>query len=134
MVRRRAHKTGKTDKGHGGQRGLSEVLMEFVGEIVPEDATDQEFEQSVELAVVLWNLALLPQEQQGEMLWRMRERADRGDDPFFAGRLHELIDVRMQRYGQDRRLVMDFRIEDSKRGRTLWVTSVDADGASPAKG
>ena len=107
MVRRRAHKTGKTDKGHGGQRGLSEVLMEFVGEIVPEDATDQEFEQSVELAVVLWNLALLPQEQQGEMLWRMRERADRGDDPFFAGRLHELIDVRMQRYGQDRRLVME---------------------------
>ena len=106
--------------------------MEFVGEIVPEDATDQEFAQSVELGVVLWNLALLPQEQQGELLWRMRERADRRDDPFFAGRLHELIDLRTQRYGEDRRMVIDFRIEDTKRGRTLWVTSADADRAGRA--
>lgn len=116
--------------GQGGQeRKLSEVLMEFVGEIVPEDATEEEFGQSVELAVVLWNVALLPDDRQGEVLWRMRERANRGDDPFFAGRLHELVDLRRRRYGDDRRMVVDFRIEETKRGRMLWVTSADADKA-----
>ena len=101
--------------------------MEFVGEIVPEDASEEEFGQSVELAVVLWNLALLPDDRQGEALWRMRERASRGDDPFFAGRLHELVDLRRRRYGDDRRVVVDFRIEQTKRGRKLWVTSARAD-------
>lgn len=132
MTRKHAPRKGTTDPQKPGQRKLSEVIIEFVGEIVPEDATDQEFAQSVELGVVLWNLALLPQEQQGELLWRMRERADRRDDPFFAGRLHELIDIRVQRYGEDRRMVIDFRIEDTKRGRTLWVTSADAESAGRA--
>lgn len=102
--------------------------MEFVGEIVPEDASEEEFGQSVELAVVLWNVALLPEERQGEILWRMGQRADRSDDPFFTGRLHELVDLRRQRYADDRRLVVDYRIEETKRGRMLWVTSADADG------
>ena len=127
MSPRRKGDAGNPDGPNSGQRKLSEILMEFVGEIVPEDPSDAEFGQSVELAVVLWNLALLPEGERGEMLWRMGERASRADDPFFTGRLHELVDIRRRRYGDDRRLVVDYRIEDDKRGRTLWVRSVDAD-------
>jgi hypothetical protein len=108
-------------------RTLSEVLGEFVGEIAPEDANDEEFEQSVRMAVILWNLALLPAEQQGETLWRMQEQATGGHDPMFTARLHELFDLRRGRFGSDRRLVMDCRIEVGTKGRRLVVASFDPD-------
>lgn len=126
MGQKRKRDAGDADGPVSGVRKLSEVLMEFVGEIVPEDASEEEFGQSVELAVVLWNLAILPEDARGEMLWRMGQRASRADDPFFTGRLHELVDFRRRRYGDDRRLVVDFRIENGKRGRMLWVTSTEA--------
>ncbi|MCC6352521.1 MAG: hypothetical protein IT577_01470 [Verrucomicrobiae bacterium] len=129
MSRRRKSETGDPDGPVSDRRRLSEVLMEFVGEIVPEDASEDEFAQSVELAVILWNLALLPDDRRGEILWRMGQRASRADDPFFTGRMHELVDLRRQRYGDDRRLVVDYRIENTKRGRILWVTSSDAGAA-----
>lgn len=122
------HKSRKPDKvSPNYDRKISEVLGEFVAEIAPEDALEKEYAQSVRIAVILWNLALLPESEQGETLWRMQEMGAGGHDPLFAARLHELFDLRCQKYGSDRRFVVDFQIESTPKGWHLLVASIDPD-------
>lgn len=135
----------RQQKQYGGIK-LSAVLIELCEPFEPENLSTKEFEKLVVLAVVAWNIAVLPEEERLEKLTafvnempKMRQELEteidtvlhndsKGTDfaPPATTTLH-FIGARIQRkdelFPKDNRLVLDFKVKDSPEGAHLTVSS-----------
>lgn len=107
-------------------RKISEVLLEFAEEIAPRDSAPHVFAHAVDLAIILWNLALLPEDQQKDAMVEIRQRLQTARQrPVIDIELQKLLELRKTRYGSDRRLVADYRFVFEAKGPRLTVSSLD---------
>jgi hypothetical protein len=112
-------------------RKISEVLTDFVHENLPASFINEDMEGAIELAAVVWNIGLLDKESQGAALMAITQKMGR-NDPVFNSELNRMLQARLTKYGDDRRNIQDFKLEEDKHGDVrLIVASVDM--APPAK-
>jgi hypothetical protein len=115
-------------------RKISEVLFEFAAEIAPTDSPPPVFAEAVDVAVILWNLGLLPEGEQRQGMLRLRRELMHGGSPPLQLELERLLEIRQTRYGDDRRLVAHYELTSGAKGPRLTVASLDTKrpGSRPA--
>jgi hypothetical protein len=118
---------GKERVSPNHSRKISDALMEFAQEIAPVENAPDIFGNVVGLAVLLWNTPLLPAPAQSENMDRIHAwLAERGRLDLQT-EIARRLELRQARYGSDRRMVMDFKLEYEAKGPRLSVASVDLD-------
>ena len=108
-------------------RKISELVLEFAEEIAPRDSGPGIFADAVALAVLLWNTPLLPEDLQAEGMDRIREWLAGKGQLALQTEIARLAELRQTRYGTDRRMVMDYKLEYEAQGPRLTVASLDMD-------
>ena len=111
---------------------LSAIILDFARPFT-DNVGDDQFRSVIALAIFCWNIGLLPEDQQERQLRRVvREEAEGkpagfADDMMTWTRL--LIDRKKKLFAHDRRMVMDFTIEDDGDEFHLLVASTPAPGS-----
>ena len=108
-------------------RKISELVLEFAEEIAPCDSGPGIFADAVALAVLLWNTPLLPEDVQAEGMDRIRDWLAGKGQLALQTEIARLAELRQTRYGTDRRMVMDYKLEYATKGPRLTVASLDID-------
>jgi hypothetical protein len=118
---------GKERVSPNYSRKISDILMELAEEIAPADSAPDIFGNAVGLAVLLWNTPLLPVAAQTENLDRIHAWLAEKGRLDLQTEIARLLELRQTRYGSDRRMVMDFKLEYEAKGPRLSVASLDLD-------
>jgi hypothetical protein len=108
-------------------RKISDVLLEFAREVAPLDSAAETLPVVVDFAVLLWNMPLMPEELRTEAMDRLRELLATKRRLDLQPEIARLLDLRQTRYGTDRRMVMDYKLEYEAKGPRLSVASLDMD-------
>lgn len=108
-------------------RKISDVLCEFVEEIVPADSEPHILEQGVALAVLLWNHHLLPERAQAEGMSQIQKWLATAGRLDLQTEISRLLELRKTRYGSDRRIVAHYEVELDGKNLRLTVASADPD-------
>jgi hypothetical protein len=102
-------------------------VLEFAHEIAPADCAPDIFAKAVGLAVLLWNTPFLPEAVRTENMDRIRAwLAERGRLDL-QSEIARLLELRQTRYGSDRRMVVDYKLQYKAKGPRLSVASLDMD-------
>lgn len=105
---------------------LSAVILEFARPLT-ENVDDAHFRTAITLAVLCWNLALLPDdEQERERRSAVRVMAKNGPAEFVEEAdawTRTLVDRKKRLFGHDRRMVVTYTVEDDGDGFHLYVAS-----------
>jgi hypothetical protein len=112
-----------------GAAKMSEVLEEFVEPYVEFADNRSQRQQLLEVAVLAWNLALMPEAERQTML---EEAIDQVTDDAMARQnmqaiLDELIGRKLAYFADIRRLIVDFELKDTGREYQLSVASLMED-------
>jgi hypothetical protein len=108
-------------------RKISDIVLEFAHEIAPADCAPDIFAKAVGLAVLLWNTPFLPEAVRTEHMDRIRAwLAERGRLDL-QSEIARLLELRQTRYGSDRRMVVDYKLQYKAKGPRLSVASLDMD-------
>ncbi len=108
-------------------RKISDILLEFAQEIAPFDCANETFPAIVDFAVLLWNIPLMPEDLRAQAMDRLREMLATKGQLDLQPEIERLLDLRQTRYGADRRMVMDYKLEHEAKGPRLSVASLDMD-------
>ena len=96
-------------------RKLSTRILEIAKPLTDQAVNNDQFEGMVRLAVLCWNVALLPPDQQEQKLRSLVETMAKGEPEDFAHELttwgHVLLDRKRKLFGNDRRVALDCTIE-----------------------
>ncbi|MCX5646068.1 MAG: hypothetical protein NTZ17_15520 [Phycisphaerae bacterium] len=105
---------------------LSAVILDFSRPLI-DNVDDDEFETAVTLAVLCWNLALLPEDEQERERRSAVQKLAKGKPAGFASEMEAwtrmLLDRKKTLFGRDRRMVASYRVIDEKDGFHLYVAS-----------
>lgn len=104
---------------------LSTRIMETAKPLTDNAVDHDGFEMVVETAVLCWNLALLPLDEQEEGLRSLVRHVARGSPKGFASEVEAwarvLLDRKRRLFGNDRRIVMKHTIEREGNNLRLLV-------------
>lgn len=106
-------------------RKLSEVFLEFVLNIVSENAPPEVFEGGVQLGMLLWNLGLLPEEEQLEEFEKVCATLGCEKEPEVKAQLARVFMMRRLLYGDDRRMICSYELVREQDSIQLLVASID---------
>ncbi len=99
----------------------------YLAKPLTDNVDDDHFEMVITLAVLCWNLALLPEDEQERELRRLLRKMTQGSLARFASEVEAwarmLVDRKRTLFGDDRRPVVDFAISAEAGSRQLFVTS-----------
>jgi len=113
-----------------GQVKMSEVLENFIEPYLEEIDGYVQKQKFIELAVVAWNLAILPEAARQAMREQFQSSLGRNglpeDQEFLDSLLDELMERKLQYFPNNRRLIMDFQFEDAGDQYHLSVASTQA--------
>lgn len=119
----------------GHQTKLSDQITAVARHIAPGPMPKDAFNAVIHLAVMVWNHPNLTPEQSAEI------NAELGDDAAFEKTMGfpratfmKFVKWRQKRFGKDRRLVVDFRIDPSREEAHLQVASIDLDAPKDSGG
>ncbi len=114
-----------------GAAKMSEVLEEFVEPYVEFADNRGQRQRLLEVAVLAWNLALLPEAERQTMLEEAIEQATLIDDALARQDIQEILDELIERkltyFGDIRRLIVEFELKDTGREYQLSVASLMED-------
>jgi hypothetical protein len=116
---------------------LSAVILDYARPLI-ENVGDDQFEIAITLAVLCWNTALLPEDKQERELRSAIDRVARDAPEGFAEQMQTwtrwLVDRKKTLFGHDRRMVVNYTIEDRGDLHHLYVSSTpipDSPAADP---
>lgn len=118
---------GKERVSQNYSHKISELVLEFAQEIASRDSAPDIIASAVGLAVLLWNTPLLPEVAQTENMNRIRQWLAEKGRLDLQTEIARLLELRQTRYGTDRRMVMDYKLEYETEGPRLSVASLDMD-------
>lgn len=105
---------------------LSTRIMDLAKPLI-DDVPDDLFEMAIALAVLCWNMALLPEDEQERELRSTAKMMTKGEPASFRRDVESwarmLTDRKKALFGDDRRAVADFQAGVKGGSRTLIVTS-----------
>lgn len=106
-------------------RKLSEVFLEFVLNIVSENAPPEVFERGVQLGMLLWNFGLLPEEEQLGEFEKLCTVLECEKEPEVKAQLARVFMMRRLLYGDDRRMICSYELVREQNSTQLLVASID---------
>ncbi|MFM7383928.1 MAG: hypothetical protein ACKO1W_12885, partial [Microcystaceae cyanobacterium] len=116
-------KLGKTHRHLGNPpknlRKMSEVLLEFATPVLEEAEDFEDCQFCFSMAVIAWNLALLPLEDQAEFFKEnhfLKNPLDKEDvemSKFCMEMIQTLIALKLLHFGKDRRMVEDYQLTEN---------------------
>lgn len=102
---------------------MSEVIIEFAEPLLKLAQTNEECQKVIKLAVVAWNLALLPKEEQEKFLKTEVPTISPSDARELVELLEGLLARKQIYFADDKRLIVDYLILESERGFDLVLAS-----------
>jgi hypothetical protein len=110
-----------------GVEKMSVVLEQFVAPWVDEAIREKSLEKLYSLATLVWNAALLPQEEQGAIVNELVDKGLPGSS--FADRaamrefIQAMIDRKHAHFADNRRMIISFELTDQGKNYYLSVLS-----------
>lgn len=125
-----------TASGFGADK-LSAVILDFARPLT-ENVEDDQFKTAITLAILCWNVALLPEDDQGREIGLLKTKMAKDMPAWWVrdleGWTRRLVDRKKKLFGHDRRMVMNYTITDEGDDFHLYVVSArvpDSPTASP---
>ncbi len=110
-----------------GEVKMSEVLESFVEPYLDSAETRKEKQMLLEIAVIAWNLAIMPEADRQPLINQMLEAGVKSKDPVAQQEMkaffEELIDRKQKFFAQNQRFIVDFQLQDAGRQFHLSVAS-----------
>ena len=110
-----------------GEAKMSDVLTDFVAPYRTEVDTEVAYQRLLELAIMAWNTALLPEPEQLEMIDRMLvegfPKVNKELKQEFKNILEQFIARKNQYFSENKRLIIDFELKDPGKDYHLSVAS-----------
>jgi hypothetical protein len=106
---------------------MSEVLEEFVDPYLDFARTRQQRRKLFEVAVLAWNLTLLPEDSQQQMVEKIIEEGITGRDPLARQDTRQILNEMMERkeqlFADNKRYIVNFNLQDTGQTFHLSVAS-----------
>lgn len=106
---------------------MSEVLTNFIAPYRQEVDTEESYQRLLELAVMAWNTALLPEPEQQMMINTMLTegfpKLNKEIEQGVRDILEQLITRKKQYFSENKRLIIDFELKDTGKDYHLSVAS-----------
>lgn len=105
---------------------MSQVILDFVGPLLESLEPETSANKIIGVAILAWNLSLLPEEEHRDILDKMAGELAPGskDVEQMKDVLAWLVDRRRRHFTQERRRVLDYRLSERGDQRSLQVVSV----------
>lgn len=111
-------------KGHAK---MSDVLDEFVEPYEDDEMTLDQRQNLYGIAVIAWNLALLPEAERKDMLKKIIKEVLKGEDPLFQRETREIINEMVARkdqfFADNQRYIVSYQLQDLGTELNLSVAS-----------
>lgn len=118
-----------------GAGKLSAVILEFAHPLT-ENIDDDQFETAITVAILCWNIALLPEDEQERELGLLRTRMAKDMPAWWVHDLkawtQRLVDRKRKLFGHDRRMVVNYTFTDQGDDLHLYVASTYVPDSPPA--
>ncbi|MDI6448238.1 hypothetical protein [Anaerobaca lacustris] len=105
---------------------LSAVILEFAQPLT-ENIDDDQFETAITLAILCWNIALLPESEQERELQLVTDNMAKDKPAWWVrdleGWTRRLVDRKRNLFGHDHRMVVNYTITDGGDDFHLYVVS-----------
>ena len=105
---------------------LSAVILDFARPLT-ETVDDDQLEVAITLAVLCWNVALLPEDKQEQELRLIASTMAKDKPAGFADEMMSwtrwLLDRKKKLFGHDRRMVVNYTVENKGDDFHLYVAS-----------
>ncbi|WP_461538650.1 hypothetical protein [Spongorhabdus nitratireducens] len=110
---------------------LSEALTQFAAPLVRMTENLDEQKGALQFSVLCWNLGLLDDEKKNSLLQTLKEKGTVSDDHIEGADsdLSMMIDRKREKFGHDRRYIMDYEIQMQGGKLALNVAGVNMDDA-----
>ena len=106
---------------------MSDVLDEFVEPYLPESDELERHKMVYEIAILAWNLAIIPEHQRQSAISELFDKFMKGKPATARQKLNNLIDEMVGRklalFPNNRRYILDFQLEDAGDQLHLSVAS-----------
>jgi len=106
---------------------MSEILVEFVGPYLDMVDSDETYRMLLTLAIAAWNISLLPEGEQKNMLNEILDEAIPGASKWQKAGLRSLLKSLIARkkafFSDCKRMILSFDLEDTGEGYRLMVLS-----------
>jgi hypothetical protein len=109
-----------------GEVKMSAVLEDFMEPYLDGHESDQVFKFFLEIAVIAWNIALLPEDQQSQQVDWVVAKADQGGTQVqkeMHSVLEELIARKKQHFASIQRQIVEFQLKGQGKNMHLSVAS-----------
>ncbi len=103
---------------------MSEVLEEFVEPYLDFARNRNQREKLFSIAVIAWNLAIMPERDRKPMIDQLIEQGLKGNDPLAQQDTREILDEMIARkqalFADNKRYIVEFQLQD--RGKTFHLS------------
>lgn len=110
-----------------GEVKMSEVLEDFVGPYINDDLTLIQRQNLFQIAIIAWNIPLLPEDQQQAALNNIIDKLSVGQSEQHQEDtkeiLTELIERKQKHFAKHKRYILDFELTENKDEFHLSVVS-----------
>lgn len=110
-----------------GEVKMSEVLEDFVDPYLDMAQTRSQREKLFSIAVLAWNLAIMPKKEQQPLIDELLNRVLNEDDPLAQQDIREIVDELIERkqtfFAKNKRYIIDYQIQDTGKEFFLSVAS-----------
>lgn len=110
-----------------GTAPMSQVLAEFIEPWGADAATDFRYRALVSMAVFAWNLSLLPEQVQEQVLATAAAMAP-AEVPEFRAMIEELLERKRNAFAQDQRFIASYDVSGPSSKRVLVVSVAETCG------
>ena len=113
--------------GPKGEAKMSEVLEAFIDPYLAVAQSRSQREKLFSIAVLAWNLAIMPKTERQPMIDQLIKVGLKGNDPLAQQDTREIIDELIARkqkfFAKNKRYIIDFQLQDTGKQFHLSVAS-----------
>lgn len=116
-VRKKLNKTNKKNSNEvsvNNKSKMSEILLEYTQPMFQENFTVEMKTKAIDMAILAWNLSLIPEETRAERREEIITSAsiNEEDRQEYIKMLDFMVEIKKKCYGNIKRLIMNYTIEE----------------------
>jgi len=106
---------------------ISEVIQDFAEPLLLLREDDKFTKKAISVAIMIWNISLLPKEKQEEALQEITSGFSKSDDPDYLTRMMSIFDILIERkknyFTNYKKLIVDYQISGAGNNLRINVVS-----------